>query len=65
MAAGAHDILHQAEYILTSIPPSVPWAGGNKMKTNVRSDQPKDAQQGLQRVKILHVLTVYQYLGSL
>ncbi|KAF5444049.1 hypothetical protein F2P56_036553, partial [Juglans regia] len=49
LAAGAHDLLHQAEYILTSIPPSVPWAGGSKMKTNVRSDQPKDAQQGLQR----------------
>jgi autophagy-related protein 2 len=51
LAAGAHDILLQAEYILTSIPPSVSWAGQSKMKTNVRSDQPKDAQQGLQRVK--------------
>ncbi|KAB1207098.1 Autophagy-related protein 2 [Morella rubra] len=49
LAAGAHDILLQAEYILTSIPPSVPRAGRSKMKTNVRSDQPKDAQEGIQR----------------
>ncbi|KAL4615459.1 hypothetical protein ACB092_07G126400 [Castanea dentata] len=49
LAAGVHDILLQAECILTSIPPSGPWAGQSKMKTNVRSNQPKDAQQGLQR----------------
>uniref|UniRef100_A0A2N9I0Q6 Autophagy-related protein 2 n=1 Tax=Fagus sylvatica TaxID=28930 RepID=A0A2N9I0Q6_FAGSY len=49
LAAGAHDILLQAEYILTSIPPPGPWAGLGKMKTNVRSNQPKDAQQGFQR----------------
>ncbi|KAK7826810.1 autophagy-related protein 2 [Quercus suber] len=48
LAAGANDILLQAECIL-SIPPSGPWAGQSKMKTNVRSNQPKDAQQGLQR----------------
>ena len=52
MAAGAHDILLQAECILTSIPPFGPWARQSKMKTDVRSNQPKDAQQGLQRVKI-------------
>ncbi|KAG6653101.1 autophagy-related protein 2-like isoform X1 [Carya illinoinensis] len=49
LAAGAHDILRQAEYIFTSIPPSVPWAGQSTSKTHVRSDQPNDAQQGLQR----------------
>lgn len=47
LAAGAHDILLQAEYLLTSIPPSVPWP--SRSKTNFRSNQPKDAQQGIQQ----------------
>ena len=64
MAAGAHDILLQAECILTSIPPFGPWAGQSKMKTDVRSNQPKDAQQGLQQVKI-PVSIVCQCLGNL
>ena len=55
MAAGAHDILLQAEYTLTSIPPSVSWPAQDKTKakTIVRCNQPKDAQQGIQQVKIL------------
>ncbi|BBH09554.1 autophagy 2 [Prunus dulcis] len=47
LAAGAHDILLQAEYLLTGIPSSAPWSVPHKMKTNVRSNQPKDAQQGI------------------
>ncbi|XP_038897510.1 autophagy-related protein 2 isoform X1 [Benincasa hispida] len=47
LAAGAHDILLQAEYILTSIPPSVKVR--YKTKPDVRSNQPKDAQEGLKK----------------
>ncbi|KAM1790718.1 hypothetical protein ACFX12_034755 [Malus domestica] len=46
LAAGAYDILLQAEYLLTGIP-SAPWSVPHKMKTNVRSNQPIDAQQGI------------------
>lgn len=49
LAAGAHDILLQAEYILTSIPPSVPWPVQNRTGSNIRSNQPKDAKQGIQQ----------------
>ncbi|KAA8536190.1 hypothetical protein F0562_028668 [Nyssa sinensis] len=49
LAAGAHDILLQAEYILTSIPPSVPWPVQSRMRSNIRSNQPKDARQGMQQ----------------
>ncbi|KAK3024510.1 hypothetical protein RJ639_043702, partial [Escallonia herrerae] len=49
LAAGAHDILLQAEYILTSIPPSVPWPVQSRMNTNVRSNQPTGARQGMQQ----------------
>ncbi|KZV55672.1 hypothetical protein F511_24349 [Dorcoceras hygrometricum] len=47
LAAGAHNILLQAEYILSNIPPSVPWQVESRVVTNVRSNQPKDAQQGI------------------
>ncbi|CAN4112202.1 unnamed protein product [Withania somnifera] len=49
LAAGAHEILLQAEYILTSVPPSVTWpmqSGGN---TSVRFNQPRNARQGIQQ----------------
>lgn len=50
LAAGAHDILLQAEYILTSTPsPSVPRPLQTRVNTNVRSNQPKDARQGIQQ----------------
>lgn len=49
LAAGAHDILLQAEYILTSIPPSVSWPVQENTVTNVRRNQPKGAQQGIQQ----------------
>ncbi|KAK3015064.1 hypothetical protein RJ639_005589 [Escallonia herrerae] len=49
LAAGAHDILLQAEYILTSIPPSVEWPVQSRMNTNVRSNQPTGARQGMQQ----------------
>lgn len=52
LAAGAHDILLQAEYLSTTIAPSVPWPMPSKLNTNVRSNQPKDAQQGIQQVNI-------------
>ncbi|CAA0807541.1 autophagy 2 [Striga hermonthica] len=49
LAAGAHNVLLQAEYILASIPPSVPWPVESKVGTNVRLNQPNDAQQGIQQ----------------
>lgn len=51
LAAGAHDILLQAEYILASIPSPVPLPVKDKSKIDVRSNQPKDAQQGIQQVE--------------
>ncbi|GKV22503.1 hypothetical protein SLEP1_g32368 [Rubroshorea leprosula] len=48
LAAGAHDILLQAEYLFTSSPP-VSWHLESKMERNVRYNQPKDAQQGIQK----------------
>lgn len=56
LAAGAHDILLQAEYILSSIPPSVPWPVENRLATNLKSNQPNDAQQGIQQVNIATLL---------
>lgn len=52
LAAGAHDILLQAEYILTSIPPSVSWPVQENTVTNVRRNQPTGAQQGIQQVNV-------------
>nr|KYP76347.1 Autophagy-related protein 2 [Cajanus cajan] len=49
LAAGAHDILLQAEYILASLPSPVPLPVKDKSKTGVRSNQPKDAQEGIQQ----------------
>ncbi|XP_034681405.1 autophagy-related protein 2 isoform X10 [Vitis riparia] len=49
LAAGAHEILLQAEYILSNIPSSVPWPVENRIKANIRTNQPKDAQQGIQQ----------------
>ncbi|XP_024029007.1 autophagy-related protein 2 [Morus notabilis] len=49
LAAGAHDILLQAEYIFTNTAPTVPRPISSKIKPNVRSNQPKDAQQGIQQ----------------
>ena len=50
LAGGAHDILLQTEYALASTASSIPSSGRSKSKTNVRSNQPKDAQQGMQQV---------------
>ncbi|KAL8541374.1 hypothetical protein ACS0TY_002578 [Phlomoides rotata] len=49
LAGGAHNILLQAEYILASIPPSVPWPVESRVVDSVRSNQPNDAQQGIQQ----------------
>ncbi|KAI4375988.1 hypothetical protein MLD38_013792 [Melastoma candidum] len=49
LAAGAHDILLQAEYILSSIPPSAPLSLQSKEKISVRTNQPKDAKQGIKQ----------------
>ncbi|CAI0556958.1 unnamed protein product [Linum tenue] len=53
LAAGAHDILLQAEYILTAVPSrqvsSSSSTAQGKKKSNVRSNQPKDAQEGMQQ----------------
>ncbi|XWS54815.1 hypothetical protein CRYUN_Cryun10bG0121600 [Craigia yunnanensis] len=49
LAAGSRDFLLQAECMFTSIPPPVSWPTQGKTKTNVRHNQPKDAQQGIQQ----------------
>lgn len=49
LAAGAHDFLLQAEYSLSSIPSPVALPVNDKSRTGVRSNQPKDAQQGIQQ----------------
>ncbi|CAN1133503.1 Autophagy-related protein 2 [Linum perenne] len=50
LAAGAHDILLQAEYILTSVPSPVSSSSTQgKKKSNVRKNQPNDAQEGIQQ----------------
>ncbi|XAR59460.1 hypothetical protein NMG60_11015302 [Bertholletia excelsa] len=45
LAAGAHEILLQAEYILSSTPTPLE----NKTKANVRSNQPANAKEGIQQ----------------
>lgn len=49
LAAGAHDILLQAEYMLANTTPAVPRPILSQTKPNVRSKQPKGAQQGIQQ----------------
>ncbi|KAL1534637.1 autophagy-related protein 2-like isoform X1 [Salvia divinorum] len=49
LAAGAHNILLQAEYILANIPPSVPWPLESEVGNSVKSNQPKDAHHGIQQ----------------
>ncbi|KAL1811977.1 hypothetical protein ACET3Z_022042 [Daucus carota] len=49
LAAGTHEIFMQAEYILANIPPSVPWPSESKVNSNVRSNQPSDARQGIRQ----------------
>ncbi|WOL12704.1 autophagy-related protein [Canna indica] len=49
LAAGAHEILLQTEYILASVPMSVPVSEVKRKKTNVRSNQPENAQEGIQQ----------------
>ncbi|CAI9104344.1 OLC1v1002993C1 [Oldenlandia corymbosa var. corymbosa] len=50
LAAGAHNILHQVECILASIPPSLPSCPAeSRGKRDVRSNQPKDALQGMKQ----------------
>ncbi|CAL0331331.1 unnamed protein product [Lupinus luteus] len=49
LAAGAHDILLQAEYILATVPSSTTLPIKDKSMTDIRSNQPKDAQQGIQQ----------------
>ncbi|GAA0167398.1 hypothetical protein LIER_22343 [Lithospermum erythrorhizon] len=47
LAAGAHEVLLQAEHILTTIPPSVPCLPQRGMNTILKSNQPNDARQGI------------------
>eukprot|EP00268_Persea_americana_P033736 TRINITY_DN33367_c0_g1_i1.p1 TRINITY_DN33367_c0_g1~~TRINITY_DN33367_c0_g1_i1.p1 ORF type:complete len:2069 (+),score=417.13 TRINITY_DN33367_c0_g1_i1:91-6297(+) len=49
LAAGAHEILLQTECILANVPPSVPGSLRSRAATNVRTNQPKDVQQGIQQ----------------
>ncbi|XP_064967995.1 autophagy-related protein 2-like isoform X3 [Musa acuminata AAA Group] len=49
LAAGAHEILLQTEDFLTSIPMSVPLSEIKRKKANVRSNQPENAQEGIQQ----------------
>lgn len=61
LAAEAHDILLQAEYILTNVPPSVPVSVASRATANVRTNQPKDVQQGIQQVFISYALNLLQF----
>ncbi|KAL5982440.1 hypothetical protein ACLOJK_016511 [Asimina triloba] len=62
LAAGAHDILLRTEYILSSIPPSAPSSRRSRSKSNVGSNQPKDAKQGIQQH--LELLGPYWWGGA-
>ncbi|KAK7362645.1 hypothetical protein VNO77_04763 [Canavalia gladiata] len=64
LAAGANDILLQAEYSLASIPSPVPLPVRDKSKTNVWSNQPKDAQ-GVQQVKCQALVRVSVMPGEI
>lgn len=55
LAAGAHEILLQAEYILSSMQPSAQLPVQSKMKTNYKSNQPRNAQQGIHQVKEINM----------
>ncbi|KAJ8763370.1 hypothetical protein K2173_002253 [Erythroxylum novogranatense] len=48
LAAGVHDILLQAEYIVTKVP-AVSWPINNQPQPNVRFSQPKNAQEGIKQ----------------
>ena len=50
LAAGAHEILLHAECILARIQPSIPRPIKSKLKANLITDRPEDAQRGLQQV---------------
>ncbi|KAK1258092.1 hypothetical protein QJS04_geneDACA012280 [Acorus gramineus] len=50
LAAGAHDILLQTENVLASFSPSLHSSGKRWEKADVRSNQPRDAQQGIHQV---------------
>lgn len=50
LAAGAHDILLQTENILTSVPAHRPLSKIKRNKVSIRSDQPENAQEGVQQV---------------
>ncbi|XP_074579751.1 autophagy-related protein 2-like [Curcuma longa] len=49
LAAGAHDILLQTEYILTSVPAYRPLLDIKRNKASIRSDQPENVQEGIQQ----------------
>lgn len=61
LAAGAHDLLFQAECVFSSSPTSTQWPGRSEKKPNVRSNQPKDAQQGIKKVFNATLLVVQPY----
>ncbi|KAG6516223.1 hypothetical protein ZIOFF_026676 [Zingiber officinale] len=49
LAAGAHDILLQTEYILTSVPAYRPLSDIKRNKASIRSDQPENVQEAIQQ----------------
>lgn len=52
LAGGVQEILLQTEYILTSSPSSVPLSEIKRKKTSVRANQPENAQEGIQQVRL-------------
>ena len=54
LTAGAHEVLLQTEYILTSTPTSAAVSERSKPRTTVRSNQPEDALQGIHQVYFLN-----------
>lgn len=63
LSGGAHNILLQAEYILANIPPSVPWPVESRVADSVKSNQPNDAQQGIQQVNFSQFNVLYYTLS--
>ncbi|KAK9676253.1 hypothetical protein RND81_11G064700 [Saponaria officinalis] len=49
LVAGAHEVLLHAEYILTRMQPSVSRPMRSKLKLSLGSEQPQNAQHGLQQ----------------
>lgn len=62
LAAGAHEMLLQTEYILTSIPPSVSVSERSRPRAAIRSNQPEDAHHGIHQVYLPQFMVILDFL---